>query len=512
MTDTSQNNKRIAKNTLLLYIRMLLLMVISLYTSRIVLNALGVNDYGIYNVVGGIVVILAFLNNAMAGSTQRFLNFEMGMQDSNALQKVFSTSIHIHVIVALIVLILGETIGLWFLNTNMNIPETRITAANYVYQFSLVTCIANFLTVPYNATIIAHERMSAFAYLSILEGVLKFSVAIAIYYSPFDKLVFYGLLMLFVGLINNICYATYAYRHFTECKGISKQINKDKMHKMLSFSGWTIFGNLGYILHTQGIAIIINMFFTVAVNAAQGIANQVNGVVQQFLSNFLLALNPQLVKSYASGDIEAMHKLIIRGCKFAFCLVAFFIVPLVLETPTILQTWLGVVPEYTVIFVRMVLFILLVNSLSGIFSTSKGATGNIKIYQITLTIIGAFHLPLAWAAFALGYGPEYSMYVYLVIVIILQIVRAWFVCNSLQLSKRRLFSEVVVRCSLVILIGSILPALLHMYLPTSLVSSIITCIVGMISVAVSSLFIALTPHERQVVHAYVEKIIKRHER
>lgn len=163
---------------------MLLLMVISLYTSRIVLNALGVNDYGIYNVVGGIVVILAFLNNAMAGSTQRFLNFEMGMQDSNALQKVFSTSIHIHVIVALIVLILGETIGLWFLNTNMNIPETRITAANYVYQFSLVTCIANFLTVPYNATIIAHERMSAFAYLSILEGVLKFSVAIAIYYSP----------------------------------------------------------------------------------------------------------------------------------------------------------------------------------------------------------------------------------------------------------------------------------------------------------------------------------------
>lgn len=202
-----------------------------------------------------------------------------------------------------------------------------------------------------------------------------------------------------------------------------------------------LFGNLGYILHTQGIAIIINMFFTVAVNAAQGIANQVNGVVQQFLSNFLLALNPQLVKSYASGDIEAMHKLIIRGCKFAFCLVAFFIVPLVLETPTILQTWLGVVPEYTVIFVRMVLFILLVNSLSGIFSTSKGATGNIKIYQITLTIIGAFHLPLAWAAFALGYGPEYSMYVYLVIVIILQIVRAWFVCNSLQLSKRRLFQK-----------------------------------------------------------------------
>lgn len=508
MSDTSQNNKRIAKNTLLLYVRMLLLMVISLYTSRVVLNALGVDDYGIYNVVGGIVVLLAFLNNAMAGSTQRFLNFEMGTQDSDALRRVFSTSIHIHVIVALVVLILGETIGLWFLNTHMNIPELRITAANYVYQFSLITCVVNFLSVPFNATIIAHERMSAFAYISILEGVLKLSVAIAVYYASFDKLIFYGSLMMFVGLINNSCYATYAFRHFAECRGVTRHINKDKMREMLSFSGWTIFGNLGYILHTQGIAIIINMFFTVAVNAAQGIANQVNGVVQQFLSNFLLALNPQLVKSYAAGDIEAMHKLIIRGCKFAFCLVAFFVVPLVLETPTILQTWLGIVPEYTVVFVRMVLLILLVNSLSGIFSTSKGATGNIKIYQITLTIIGAFHVPLAWGAFALGYGPEYAMYVYLAIVIILQVVRAWFVCNSLNLSKRRLFSEVVLRCSLVFLIGSVLPAFLHLYLPVSLVSSIIICIVGMVSVAIASLLIALTPHERQVVYAYVGKVVK----
>lgn len=508
MSETSQNNKRIAKNTLLLYVRMLLLMVISLYTSRVVLNALGVDDYGIYNVVGGIVVLLAFLNNAMAGSTQRFLNFEMGTQDSDALRRVFSTSIHIHVIVAFVVLILGETIGLWFLNTHMNIPELRITAANYVYQFSLITCVANFLSVPFNATIIAHERMSAFAYISILEGVLKLSVAIAVYYAPFDKLIFYGSLMLFVGLINNSCYATYAFRHFTECRGVSRRINKDKMREMLSFSGWTIFGNLGYILHTQGIAIIINMFFTVAVNAAQGIANQVNGVVQQFLSNFLLALNPQLVKSYASGDIEAMHKLIIRGCKFAFCLVAFFVVPLVIETPTILKTWLGIVPEYTIIFVRMVLLILLVNSLTGILSTSKGATGNIKIYQITLTTIGAFHLPLVWGAFALGYGPEYSMYVYLVIVIILQILRALFVCNSLHLSKRLLFSEVAVRCSLVLLISSVLPTLLHLYLPVSLITSIIICIAGMLSVTITSLFIALTPHEREVVYSYVGKVMK----
>lgn len=512
MTTAVENNKRIAKNTLLLYFRMLLLMIISLYTSRVVLNALGVEDYGIYNVVGGVVVLLSFLNNAMAGSTQRFLNFEIGTLNKDALQRVFSTSVHIHILIAIIVLILGETIGYWFLNTQMNIPETRITAANYVYQFSLITCVINFLSVPYNATIIAHEKMSAFAYISILEGILKLTVAIAVYYVPFDKLIFYGLLMLLVGIVNNVCYVLYAFIHFVECKSISKQIHKEKMREMLAFSGWIIFGNLGYILHTQGIAIVINMYFTVVVNAAQGIANQVNGVVQQFLNNFILALNPQLVKCYASGDLHTMHKLIIRGCKFSFCLVAFFVLPLVLEIHKILQIWLGIVPEYTVIFVRIVLLILLVNSFTGVLTTSKGATGNIKNYQILLTIIGAFHLPLSWLFFELGYGPEYSMYVYFAIAVILQIVRIWFVCMSINLLKKRFFFEVVVRCSLVLFISSVLPVILHLYLSSGLISTIYVCISGMISVMVSSLLIALTKYERQMLFAYVSAKLHGHKR
>ena len=324
----------------MLYFRMLLLLVINLYTSRVILRELGVDDYGIYNVVGGIVVILSFLNSAMAGGTQRFMNVEMGRNDQNALNKVFSTSQQIHVFVAIAVLVIAETV-----------------------------------------------------YISILEASLKLIVAFAIIWSPFDKLIFYAFLMLVIGVINCSIYAVYGIRHFTECRKTTAKIDKPMMKQMLSFSGWTVFGNLGYILHTQGIAIVINMFFTVAINAAQGIANQINGVVTQFANNFLVALNPQVVKTYAAGEYEQMHILIIRGCKMAFCLMAFFVIPLTLEAPTVLKVWLGIVPDYAVIFMRLVLLISLVNSFSSLLATAKGATGNIKSYQITLTLIGALHIP-----------------------------------------------------------------------------------------------------------------------
>lgn len=512
MPDTFANNKRIAKNTLLLYFRMLLMMAVSLYTSRVVLNRLGVSDYGIYNVVGGITVILSFLNCAMAGGTQRFLNVEMGRKDNIALHRIFSTSIHIHILVSVCVLLLAETVGLWFLNTQMNIPANRMYAAQWVYQFSIISAIIGMMSVPFNAAIVAHEKMSAFAYISILEAVMKLLIALSLMFVPFDRLIFYAFMILISGLVVRIIYGIYCSRHFAECRNTSKHIDREMMGQMLSFSGWTIFGNLGYILHTEGIAIVINIFFTVAVNAAQGIANQVNGVVSQFVSNFQMALNPQIVKTYAAGKMEEMHALIVRGCKIAFCLLAFFVVPLTLETPTILSVWLGIVPDHAVIFLRMVLIISLCNSYSGILATSKGATGNIKNYQITLTLIGAFHIPLAWLAFELGCGPEYAMYVYLAIVIILQIVRACFVCNSLQFSKRRFLSEVVVRCALVLIISSIIPVILHLFLSASFLSTVVICLTSMASVVVTSLFIALNQHERQIMYSYIGNIIKHHKR
>lgn len=499
MSQTSNNNTRIAKNTLMLYFRMLLLLVINLYTSRVILKELGVDDYGIYNVVGGIVVILSFLNNAMAGGTQRFMNVEMGKKNQNALNKVFSTSQQIHMFVAIIVLIIAETIGLWFLNSQMNIPTLRMEAANWVYQFSVLTALFGIFTVPYNAAIISHEKMSAFAYISILEAGLKLTVAFAIIWSPFDKLIFYAFLMLVIGIVNCSIYAVYGIRHFRECRNTTIKIDKPMMKQMLSFSGWTVFGNLGYILHTQGIAILINMFFTVAINAAQGIANQVNGVVTQFANNFLVALNPQVVKTYAAGEYEQMHNLIIRGCKMAFCLMAFFVIPLALEASTVLKVWLGIVPDYAVIFMRLVLLISLVNSFSSLLAAAKGATGDIKSYQVTLTLIGSLHIPLVWIAFKLGGGAEYSMYVYLVIVVVLQAIRIWFVCRSINLSIRKFLTKVVIRCLAVLLLSSIIPTALHVAFTPSLFTTIVVGGVSAVCVILSTLYIALTVSERNAI-------------
>lgn len=483
----------------MLYFRMILLLVISLYTSRVILRELGVDDYGIYNVVGGIIVILSFLNNAMASGTQRFLNVEMGKEDQTAVNKVFSTSQQIHFGVAFCMFIIAETVGLWFLNNYMNIPEVRLEAANWVYQFSIISAIFGVFTVPYNAAIISHERMSAFAYISIIEAVLKLFVAFAIIWAPFDKLIFYAALIMLIGVINCGVYAYYGINHFEECRHFTLKRDKPMMKHMLSFSGWTVFGNLGYILHTQGIAIVINIFFTVAVNAAQGIANQVNGIVTQFANNFLVALNPQVVKTYAAGEYDQMHNLIIRGCKMAFCLTAFFVIPLVLETPTVLQVWLGIIPEYAVIFMRLVLLISLVNSFSSLLAASKGATGDIKNYQITLTLIGALHIPFAWIAFEFGGGPEYSMYVYLGIALVLQALRIWFVCRSVNLCIIRYVKEVLVRCVTVLVVSLAIPAAIHIMLKPSILTTLGVGIISMIGVVLSTLFIGLTTTERNAI-------------
>ena len=304
MFQTSDNKKRIAKNTLLLYFRMLVTMLMGLYTSRLVLAVLGVEDYGLYNVVGGIVVILSFLNGAMASSTQRYLNVELGKHDKEGLKKVYATSLLIHGGVAIMILILAETIGLWFLNSYMNIVPERMCAANWVYQFSVATFVVSVLSVPYNASIIAHERMSAFAYISVVEAILKLMVALLISHSPIDKLVSYALLMFVMGVILRIVYSIYCHRHFEECRVVSFKIDKPLFKSMISFSSWTIIGNLSYIFHTQGIAIVINMFFGAAVNAAQGISNQVNGIVSGFVQNFMTAMKPQVVKNHACGYME----------------------------------------------------------------------------------------------------------------------------------------------------------------------------------------------------------------
>jgi O-antigen/teichoic acid export membrane protein len=301
----SENNKRIAKNTLLLYARTLVIMFISLYTSRVILNVLGVGDFGIYNVVGGIVAMFSLINGSLTSATQRFLNFELGKKNTAKLKRIFSVSISIHAILALIVLIFGESIGLWFLNTRMNIALERMTAANWVYQCSLITFCVNLISIPYNATIIAHEKMNVFAYISILDALLQLIIVFLLPWILFDKLIIYAILMLFISVIIRIIYGQYCNKQFQECKFVFCK-DKSLYKEMTSFAGWTFIGSSSAVLMRQGVNILINIFHGVTVNAARGIATQVEQAVNSFISNFMMAMNPPITKSYASGEHNYM--------------------------------------------------------------------------------------------------------------------------------------------------------------------------------------------------------------
>ena len=311
-------NKRIAQNTLFLYFRTLVILLVSLYTSRVVLNVLGIDDYGIYNVVGGIVLMFQFLNVGMIDVSQRFLTYELGKNDGQQLQKVFSTSLIIHLIIIFFLLILAETVGLWFLNHKMNIPTSRIIAANWVFQFSILTFIIKIFSVPYNASIVAHEHMKVYAYVSILEVILQLAIVFLLKGSASDKLILYAILMSFVTLLISIMYTLYCKKYFKECK-FRNDIDKQLLHKMLSFAGWSFLGNIGYSLKMQGINILINLFFGPAVNAARGVAYQVNAGIYNIVSNFQIAMKPQITKRYATYQNSLYIKSLARYCTRIYC-------------------------------------------------------------------------------------------------------------------------------------------------------------------------------------------------
>lgn len=361
MSVKSENNKRIAKNTFLLYFRMLFTMGVSLYTSRVVLNTLGVEDFGIYNVVGGVVVMFSFLNSSLATATQRFLNYEMGQGNALKLEKVFSIALTGHYLIALSVILLAETIGLWFVSTQLEIPAERMHAALWVYQFSILTLAVSIISVPYNAVIIAHERMKVFAYVSIAEVSLKLTVVFLLVYLSFDKLVLYAFLLLVVAVIVRMIYATYCKRNFTECK-YRFIFEKDLFAQMFCFSGWMFTGTLSNLFSSQGVNILINMFFGPIQNAARGIAYQIQGTVNAFVTNFMVAVQPQIVKSYSQGNYSYMYKLVFMASRYSFYLLFLLSLPVLLQTQYLLQLWLKNVPDYSVLFTQLVVIDLLINS------------------------------------------------------------------------------------------------------------------------------------------------------
>lgn len=496
--ESNINKQLIAQNTLLLYVRVLFTMGVSLFTSRVVLNTLGVEDFGIYNVVGGVVAMLAFLNSAMLASTQRYLTFELGKGDLKKLELVFMTSIYSHALISLIVVVTMETVGLWFMTTKMVIPEARMTAALWVFHLSVAMTVVSIMSTPYNAAIIAHEKMSAFAYISIVEAILKLAIVYLLFVGNFDKLILYAILLLIVQLIIRFIYSAYCTRHFEETR-LRKLYNKNLFREMSVFAGWNLWGNLAGVFMSQGLNLLLNMFFGPVVNAARGVAVQVQAAVVQLAGNLQTAMNPQITKTYARGELNEMHGLVFRSAKFTFCLLLILSLPIMVEIDWILRLWLGAVPEHTNVFVILMLFYSIVNSMATPLMVSAAATGNVKLYQ---SIVGGtllLTLPVAYAVLKLGGSPASVFVSELAVGIVAFVVRLYIIRPMIHLSLRQFAIQVITPCAIVAIVASIIPVAVRVILPNTVVIAIINCAISVISASLAVYFWGLTRHERNFV-------------
>ncbi|MBM6673381.1 lipopolysaccharide biosynthesis protein [Marseilla massiliensis] len=502
MSDTSVNNKRIAKNTLLLYMRTLFIMLVTLYTSRVVLNTLGVTDYGVYNVVGGVVAMFGFINGSMSSATQRYITFALGKGDMKRLQTVFSTSLQIHFLIAALIVVLGETVGLWFMYTQMQIPADRMDAAFWVLQCSIVSTVVMIVSVPYNADIIAHEKMSVFAYISILEAVLKFAIVYALVISPFDKLIFYAFLILAVQLLIRFCYNHYCNRHFEESK-YRHVWDKSFFKEMTSFAGWSMFGNLAGVLFGQGLNMLLNVFFGPVVNAARAVAVQVQSAIQQFIGNFQMALNPQITKTYAKGEMEDMHKLMFRSARFSFYLLFFLSLPVLFETNFILTVWLKTVPDNTVVFLRIMICTSLIYTLSNPLMVANQATGKVRKYQAICGSILLMILPVSYVCLKLG-CPAYSVFlVHFAVESITQLVRMVLLRPLIGIRIVDYIKNIYTRVLFVVVLSVIAPFIIYDNMDDTVARFFVVCLICMLSVGTVAYTIGLSKNERTFVRSKV---------
>lgn len=507
-TQTSENNKRIAKNTLLLYVRMLFLMGISLYTSRVVLNTLGIEDYGIYSVVGGIVAMFGFINSSMSSATQRYITFALGKGDKKRLQTIFSTTLQIHTLIAGVIVLLGETAGLWFLYNKMQVPADRMDAAFWVLQSSIISSVIMIISVPYNADIVAHEKMSAFAYISILEAVLKLLIVYMLVVFSFDKLILYAFLLLSVQILIRFCYSIYCNRHFEETK--YKHVwDKALFKEMTGFAGWSLFGNLSAVLFSQGINILLNIFFGPIVNAARGVAVQVQGAIQQFVGNFQMALNPQITKTYAKGELSEMHKLMFRSSRFSFYLLFFLSLPVLFETNFILTVWLKNVPENTVVFLRIMICTSLIYSIANPLIIANQATGKVKVYQAVCGTVLLMILPISYVCLRLG-CPAYAVFiVHFVMEAIAQLARMIMLRPLIGLRVRDYICNVYNKVLLVLAVSLVLPGMVYFNMEDNVMRFFVVGIVCVISVSSSAYLLGLSSNERVFVKAKMANVFQK---
>lgn len=500
------SSSRLMKNTILLYFRMALMMCINLYTSRIVLHALGVEDYGIYNVVGGVIVMFSFLNESMTASTQRFLSFELGAGNKERLHHVFITSLHIHIIISLIVILLGETVGLWFVLEKMVIPPERMVAAQWCYQLSIFTAVLTVLNYPYQSAIIAHEKMSSFAYIAIFDALLKLLLVYLLLVFDYDRLILYAVLYAGEKLLIRMVYMIYCVQHFDECK-YKWIFDKEVFQSMASFAGWSMWGNLAYVCYTQGLNMLLNIFFGPIVNAARAVAVQAQGAVGQLADNFRLAINPQITKTYAAGQVTELHRLIFRGSRLTFCLLLTICLPLVAETPTVLNLWLKEVPDGSIVFLRILLVILMIQQFYSTLVTSVSATGRIKKYETTVSALMLTIIPIAYVVLRMGGMPYMVFVVYLVVVVIAYLTILYIALPMIQLSLIDYLVHAVKPCMIVFVLSLIVPVSMKLLVPPGLVTSLLNCTLTVISTAVLSYVFGLDLEVKEMISKKIRKIV-----
>lgn len=496
----SENTKRIAKNTLFLYTRVLFSMFVSLYSSRVILNALGVENYGIYNVVGGFVGMFSIISSALSSSIGRFLTFELGTGDNKKLKEVFSTSLLIQLVLSGIVVIVAETVGLWFVNYKMVIPTERLYAANWVFQASIFSFILGLFSSPYNASMIAHEKMNVFAYLGILSTILNLAIVLFIAYAPFefDKLIVYALLLMSVGLMMQMIYLVYSWRNFEESR-VYPKFHKQCWKEMSGFAGWNAIGCTAAILKDQGVNILLNLFFGPVVNAARGISVSVSNAVCQFSGNFMTAVSPQITKTYASQDRQYMFSLVERGSRFGYYIMLMLALPIILETPFILRIWLKQYPAYTVLFVRLVLVYSLLEVLSSTLITLQVATGKIRNYQLAVGGLLLMNFPVSWLVLKLG-APAYSVYIVAIVIGIgCLLLRIYFLGNMVGLSRRNYLKNVVGNVLLTSFYALVIPLVLYLVMSSGVIKFVTVMAVSLICTTLSVLYVGCTSFERMFI-------------
>jgi O-antigen/teichoic acid export membrane protein len=486
---------------------MLITMGVSLYTSRIVLATLGVEDYGIYGVVGGVVVLFSFLNRAMSSATQRFLNFELGRNDLVEVRRVFSMSITVHISIALVIAALAETVGLWFLNTQMEIPDEKMNVANWVYQITILTACIGIIQTPYNASIIAYEKMSFYAYLGILDVIFKLSIVFLLVHIHYEKLKIYAALLLTAGIIMFFICKLYCSKTLPSSRYIFFW-DKDLFKGLINFSGWSLFGAVANVGKSQGINILINIFYGVTVNAAFAISNQVVNALNGFVGSFQTAFNPQIVKLYAKEDRESLLNLIFRTSRYSFFLLFILSLPVLLHTNIILHTWLKIVPEYSVEFTQSVIIYMLLESISGPLWVAVYASGKIKKYQIVIGSLLLFNIPISYILLKLNFLPYYVFAAMFVLGIFALLARILFLRSIIQLPSKLFFKNVIVKIIIMSVIAFLSAYSINKLFPDNLYGIIVSVISTVAVSALSIYFVGIDKNEKLVLIGYIKRKLK----